>query len=80
VRQCPSFILPRTARNSSSCRTAAAGTFQRRGEVVGAHDGVRSRVPDGNAIATMAEIGLSRSAHPDDVVLDRKIGSISREC
>ena len=33
---------------------------QERGEVVGAHDGAKKRVPDENAIATAADIGLTR--------------------
>ncbi len=33
---------------------------QERGEVVGAHDGARKRVPNGNAFATAADVGLSR--------------------
>lgn len=33
---------------------------QDRGEVVGAHDGAKKRVPDGNAIATVADLGLTR--------------------
>jgi hypothetical protein len=32
---------------------------QERGEVVGAHDGATKRIPDGNAIATVTDIGLS---------------------
>ena len=33
---------------------------QERGEVVGAHDGAKKRVPDGNAIATVTDLGLTR--------------------
>jgi hypothetical protein len=47
-------------------------------KLVGALDAARKRVPNGNAIATTAVIGLSRRAHPDDGALDRKIGTICR--
>ncbi|WP_454917408.1 hypothetical protein [Xanthobacter sediminis] len=46
---------------------------QDRGEVVGAHDGARKRVPDENAIApaTAADLGLTRKAvHEARVVRD----------
>jgi hypothetical protein len=33
---------------------------QNRGEVVGAHDGAKKRVPNENAIATVTDIGLTR--------------------
>lgn len=33
---------------------------QERGEVVGAHNGARNRVPEENAIATVADLGLTR--------------------
>lgn len=34
---------------------------QKRGEVVSAHDGAKKRVPDGNAIATVTDLGLTRN-------------------
>jgi hypothetical protein len=50
----------------------------RRGEAVGAHDGAKKRVPNGNAIATAADVGLTRKQIHNARVVRDAVSSVNR--